>query len=76
MSLLFNYYFGSDMYNSGSGSTTLTDRFTTGRTARNAILKKDQGASMTTRSSAISNNYATDSPYSSGIGNNTAIKIY
>tara|TARA_B100001057_G_C22128114_1_gene673430 strand:+ start:138 stop:314 length:177 start_codon:yes stop_codon:yes gene_type:complete len=58
MSLLFNYYFGSDMYNSGSGSTTLTDRFTTGRTARNATLKKNQGSSMTTRNSPISDNYA------------------
>ena len=72
MSLLFNYYFGSDMYNSGSGSTTLTDRFTTGRTARNATLKKNQGSSMTTRNSPISDNYAVDSPYSSGIGNDTA----
>ena len=76
MSLLFNYYFGSDMYNSGNGSTTLVDRFTTGRTARNATLKKNQGSSMTTRNSAISNNYATDSPYSSGIGNNTATNSF
>ena len=74
MSLLFNYYFGSDMYNSGSGSTTLTDRYTTGRTARNATLKKNQGASMTTRGSAISNNYDTNSPYDTGggLGDNSA----
>ena len=72
MSLLFNYYFGNDVYNSGNGSTTLNDRFTSGRTSRNATLKKNQGASMTTRTTPISNNYDTDSPYSSGIGNNTA----
>ena len=73
MSLLFNYYFGSDMYNSPeSGSTTLTDQFTSGRTAANGTLRSgEESSAETSTPSAISDNYSVDSPYDgSGSSNN------
>lgn len=72
MSLLFNYYFGSTMYNSGNGNTTLTDQFTSGRTAANGTLRSgEESSAETSTPSAISDNYSVDSPYDgSGSSNN------